>query len=101
MISCSLKMVIADATRFFLGVCEKDTATVFQVKTLAAVGLLEQAIYFPGSRNQLIHFGYLALREYLPAVERRNPFAKSVEELLDLINSKASELGRVDDGQVV
>jgi hypothetical protein len=80
---------------------EKDPTTVFQIKTLTAVRLLEQASYFLGSRNQLIHFGYLALRDYLPAVERRNPFAKSVEELLDLINSKASALGRVDDGQVV
>jgi hypothetical protein len=34
-------------------------------------------------------------------VERRNPFAKSVEELLDLLNSKASALGRIDDGEVV
>jgi hypothetical protein len=80
---------------------EKDTATVFQIKTLAAVGFLEQALYSLGSRNQIIHFGYLASRKYLPAVERRNPFAKSVEELLDLINSKASALGRVDDGQVL
>ncbi len=80
---------------------QKDTDTVFQIKTLAAVGFLEQALYSLGSRNQIIHFGYLASREYLPAVERRNPFAKSVEELLDLINSKASALGRVDDGQVV
>jgi len=49
----------------------------------------------------VVHFVYLALREYLPAVERRNAFAKSVEELLDLINSKPRPLGNIDDGQVV
>ncbi len=46
-----MKIFIADATRFFLGVREKDTATVFQIKTLAAVGFLKQALYFLGSRD--------------------------------------------------
>jgi hypothetical protein len=80
---------------------DKGPAAIFQIKTSTAVGLLEQAFYFPRPRYQIIHFGYLALREYLPAVERRNPFAKSVEELLHLINSEPRPLSDVDDGQVV
>ena len=45
------------------GLREKDGAAVFQVEALAAVGFLEKAFHFPGSRNQLIEFGYLAARE--------------------------------------
>jgi hypothetical protein len=37
---------------------EKDRAAVFQIKALAAVGVLEEAFHFPGARNQLIDFGY-------------------------------------------
>jgi hypothetical protein len=42
---------------------EKDRGTVFQVEALAAVGVREEAFHFPGARNQLIDFGYLASRE--------------------------------------
>jgi hypothetical protein len=42
---------------------EKDRAAVFQVNTLAAVGVREEAFHFPGARNLLIDFGYLASRE--------------------------------------
>jgi hypothetical protein len=51
------------SARFFAGVREKDRATIFQIKTLTAVGFLEEAFHFPGSGNQLIDFGYLAPRE--------------------------------------
>jgi hypothetical protein len=48
--------------RFFPGVREKDRA-IFQIKTLAAVGFREEAFHFPGARNLLVDFGYLAARE--------------------------------------
>jgi len=80
---------------------EKTLSTIFQIKTFTLISPLQQAFHFLGSRNQIVHFGYLALREYLPAVERRNPFAESVEELLDLIDSEARPLRHIDDRQVV
>jgi hypothetical protein len=49
---------------------EKDRAAVFQVDTIAAVGVLEEAFHFPGSRNQLVEFGYLASREERSATIR-------------------------------
>ena len=45
------------------GVREKDRSAGFQVETLAAVGVLEEAFHFPGSRNLFIEFSYLAARE--------------------------------------
>jgi hypothetical protein len=80
---------------------EKALTTLFQVKTFTAIGPLEQAFHFLGSRNQIVHFGYLALRQYLPAVERRNPLAESVEELPNLIDAESRPLRHIDDGQVV
>jgi hypothetical protein len=52
-----------DESSFSVRPGEKDRATGFQINTLAAVGFLEEAFHFPGSRNQLIEFGYLASRE--------------------------------------
>src|SRR5437588_4065790 len=75
---------------------EKGLTTIFEFKTFAAIGLFEQAFHFLRSRDQIVHFGYLALRERLPAAERRGPLAKSVEEMPDLIHSEPSALGDVD-----
>ena len=36
-----------------------------QSKTLTAIGSLEQQFHFLRSRDQVVHFDYLALREYL------------------------------------
>ncbi|HME87738.1 MAG TPA: hypothetical protein VKE30_00835 [Chthoniobacterales bacterium] len=80
---------------------EKRLPTIFQIKTSTAIRLFEQMFHFPRSRDQIVHFGYLALREYLPAAERRDPFAKSVEEVPDLVHSEPSALGHVDDLQIV
>src|SRR3981081_1079526 len=80
---------------------EKGLTTIFQIKTFTAIRLFEQAFHFLRSRDQLVHFGYLALRECLPAVERRNPLAKSVEELPDFIHSEPGALGHIDDRQIV
>jgi hypothetical protein len=49
---------------------EKNRATVFQIKTFAAVGFREEAFHFPGARNQLIEFGDLAAREERSATIR-------------------------------
>jgi hypothetical protein len=64
---------------FFRRPGEKGLTTIFQIKTFTAIGLFEQAFHFPRIRDQIVHFGYLALREYLPAVECRDPLAESVE----------------------
>src|SRR5437016_2774666 len=80
---------------------EKGLTTIFEFKTFAAIGLFEQAFHFLRSRDQIVHFGYLALRECLPAAERRGPLAKSVEEMPDLIHSKPSALGHVNDFQII
>ena len=49
--------------RFFLGLREEEEPQSSKIKTVAAVGFLEEAFHFPGSRNQLVDFGYLAARE--------------------------------------
>jgi hypothetical protein len=41
----------------------KDGTAVFQIKALAAVGFLEEAFHFPGARDLLFDFGYLASRK--------------------------------------
>jgi hypothetical protein len=79
---------------------EKGLTTIFEIKTFTAIGLFEQAFHFLRSRDQIVHFGDLALRECLPAVECRDPLAKSVEEVSDLINSEPSALGHIDDRQI-
>src|SRR5438477_4343540 len=80
---------------------EKNLTTIFQIKTFAAICLFEQAFHFLRSRDQIVHFGNLALRECLPTTERRSPLAKSVEEMPDLINSEPSALGHIDDFQII
>ena len=54
---------LGDESSFFVWAGEKDRATVFQIKTLAAVGFLEEAFHFPGARDLLVDFGYLASRK--------------------------------------
>src|SRR5215467_3094603 len=80
---------------------EKNFATIFQIETSTAVRVFQQAFHFLRSRDQIVHFGDLALREQLPAAERRSPLAKSVEEMPDLIHSKSSALGHIDDLQII
>src|SRR5260370_38577417 len=82
---------------FFHGACEKGFTTILQIKTFTAIGPLEQAFHFLRSRDQIVHFGYLTLREYLPAVECRDPSAESVEKLPHLINSQPRPLAHIDD----
>ena len=86
---------------FFHGACEKGFTTILQIKTFTAIGPLEQAFHFLRSRDQIVHFGYLTLREYLPAVECRDPSAESVEKVPHLINSEPRSLGHIDHCQVV
>jgi hypothetical protein len=86
---------------FFRGAGEKDFTTILQIKTFTAIGPLEQAFHFPRSGDQIVHFRYLALREYLPAVECRDPSPESVEKEPHLINSEPCSLGHIDDCQVV
>src|SRR3984893_3874859 len=80
---------------------EKGLTAIFQIKTSTAIRLFEQAFHFLRSRDQIVHFGYLALREYLPAAECWDPSAESVEKVPHLINSEPRSLGHIDDCQVV
>ena len=48
---------------FFRRLGEKRLTTIFQIKTFTAIRLFEQAFHFLRSRDQIVHFGYLALRE--------------------------------------
>jgi hypothetical protein len=91
----------AQRNRFFRRPGKKGLTTIFQIKTFTAIGILEQAFHFLRSRDQIVHFGYLALREYLPAVECRDPSAESVEKVPYLINSEPRSLGHIDHCQVV
>jgi hypothetical protein len=89
-----------DLTPLSFPLREKSLTAIFQIKTFAAIRLLEQAFHLLRSRDQIVHFSYFALREYLPAVECRDPSAESVEKLPHLINSEPRSLGDIDDGQV-
>jgi hypothetical protein len=96
-----VKITLLMPSSFFHGACEKGFTTILQIKTFTAIGPLEQEFHFLRSRDQIVHFGYLALGEYLPAVECWDPSAESVEKVPHLINSEPCSLGHVDDCQVV
>src|SRR5260370_35953528 len=85
----------------FHGPCEKGFTTLLQIKTFTAIRLFEQAFHFLRSRDQIVRFGYLSLREYLPTVECWDPSAESVEKVPHLLNSEPRSLGHIDDCQVV
>src|SRR6267154_2651446 len=44
---------------------EKNLTTIFQIQTSTAVRLFEQTFHLLRSRDQIVHFGDLALRERL------------------------------------
>src|SRR4029434_1320468 len=48
---------------FFRRQGEKDRTTTFQIKTFTAIRVFEQTFHFLRSRDQIVHFSYLALRE--------------------------------------
>jgi len=43
--------------------CEKRLTTIFQIKTFIVIRLFQQAIRLLRSCDQIVHFGYLPLRE--------------------------------------
>jgi len=52
-----------DLTPLSFPLREKSLTAIFQIKTFAAIRLLEQAFHLLRSRDQIVHFSYFALRE--------------------------------------